>query len=225
MGWREASAPSRGRYEWWPLTSVPSASADASALSPDSLFGWAEPKTVLAKKHIIWKDCDGNILNEFFVAENEEIPSYKLPQSDDKWTYERWDQSNDGMQIIYQAVRSPNTNFFIGNVFQIVVKDNKGEPLGSGSGFIINDQGWFITNNHVMEDGYSATAFFDIKDSENGQQYTQLKIIGGVYHDDKKDVFIGKIKSLFSKKENNDDENKEANEKQDEKKEKNKKDK
>ena len=147
----------------------------------------------VAKKHIIWKDCDGNILNEVFVAENEEIPSYNLPQSDDKWTYERWDQSNDGKQIVYQAVRSPNTNFFIGNVFQIVVKDNKGEPLGSGSGFIINDQGWFITNNHVMEDGYSATAFFDIKDSENGQQYTQLKIIGGVYHDDKKDVFVGKL--------------------------------
>lgn len=46
MGWREASAPSRGRYEWWPPTSVPSASVDPSALSPDSLFGWAEPKTV-----------------------------------------------------------------------------------------------------------------------------------------------------------------------------------
>ncbi len=46
-----------------------------------------------------------------------------------------------------------------------------------------------------------------------------------LYSQHKKDVFIGKIKSLFSKKENNDDENKEANEKQDEKKEKNKKDK
>ena len=101
--------------------------------------------------------------------ENEEIPSYNLPQSDNKWIYEQWAQSNDGRRIVYQAVRTPNTDFFMGNVFQIVVKDNKGEPLGSGSGFVINDQGWFITNNHVMEDGYSATAFFDIKDSENGQ--------------------------------------------------------
>ena len=147
----------------------------------------------VAKKHILWKDHDGNIINEVFVAENEEIPLYNLPQSDNKWTYERWDQSNDGKQTVYQAVRSPNTDFFIGNVFQIVVKDNKGEVLGSGSGFVINDQGWFITNNHVMADGYSATAFFDIKDSENGQQYTQLKIVGGIYHDGKKDVFIGKL--------------------------------
>lgn len=147
----------------------------------------------VAKKHIIWKDYDGNIIDEVFVAENEEIPSYDLPPSDNKWIYERWDQSDDGKQIVFQAVRTPNTDFFIGNVFQIVVKDDKGELLASGSGFVINNQGWFVTNNHVVKDGYSATAFFDIKDFENGQQYTQLKIIGGVYHDDKKDVFIGKL--------------------------------
>ena len=147
----------------------------------------------VSKTHIIWKDYNGNILNEVRIAENEEIPSYSLPQSDNKWIYEQWNQSNDGEEIIFQAIRTPNTDFFIGNVFQIVVKDNKGEPLGAGSGFVINDQGWFVTNNHVMADGYSATAFFDIKNSENGQQYTQLKIIGGVYHDDKKDVFIGKL--------------------------------
>ena len=155
----------------------------------------------VAKNHIVWKDYNGNILNEIFVAENEEIPLFKLPQSDDKWIYERWDQNNDGKQIIFQAVRTPNTDFFIGNVFQIVVKDEKGEPLGSGSGFVINEEGWFVTNNHVIEEGYSATAFFDIKDSENGQQYTQLKIIGGVYQDDKKDVFIGKLEGYKKIKE------------------------
>lgn len=155
----------------------------------------------VSKNHIVWKDYNGDILNEIFVAENEEIPSFKLPQSDDKWIYERWDQNNDGKHTIFQAVRNPNTDFFIGNVFQIVVKDEKGEPLGSGSGFVINEEGWFVTNNHVIEEGYSATAFFDIKDSENGQQYTQLKIIGGVYQDDKKDVFIGKLEGYKKIKE------------------------
>ena len=147
----------------------------------------------VAKSHIVWKDYNGNILHEAFVAENEEIPSYNLPPSDDKWIYGHWDQNSNGKQIIFQAVRTPNTDFFIGNVFQIVVKDKKGEPVGSGSGFVINDEGWFITNNHVMENSYSATAFFDIKDFENDQQYTQLEIIGGEYHDEKKDVFIGKL--------------------------------
>lgn len=147
----------------------------------------------VAKKHIIWKDYNGNILNEVFISENEKIPSFDLPANDNKWKYEQWDQSSNGKQIIFQAERTPNTDFFTGNVFQIVIKDSNGEPLGSGSGFVINDQGWFITNNHVMENGYSATAFFDIRDFENGQQYTQLEIIGGVYHDDKKDVFIGKL--------------------------------
>ena len=66
----------------------------------------------VAKNHIVWKDYNGNILNEVFVAENEEIPSYILPQSDNKWIYKRWDQSNNGKQIIFQALRTPNTPSF-----------------------------------------------------------------------------------------------------------------
>ena len=147
----------------------------------------------VANNHIVWKDYDGSILNEAFVAENKDIPKFDLPQSSDKWIYERWEQDVDGKEIVFQAVRTPNTDYFIGNVFQIVVMNNDEEPLGAGSGFVINNEGWFITNSHVMEKATSATAFFDIEDSENGQQHTKLRIIGGVYQNEKKDVFIGKI--------------------------------
>lgn len=147
----------------------------------------------IAKKHIVWKNYNGEILKELYITEDKSVPAVDLPPNDDKWIYEGWEQDSDNKQIVLQAKRKPNTNFFIGNVFQIVVKDSKGEPIGSGSGFVINDEGWFITNNHVIENGYSATAFFDIKDSENGHQYTQKSVIGGVYHDQKKDIFIGKL--------------------------------
>ena len=155
----------------------------------------------VAKNHIVWKDYDGNILNEVFVAVDEDIPSFDLPQNDERWIYERWNQENDGHQITFHAVKSPNTDYFIGNVFQIVVNDDNGEPLKSGSGFVINDEGWFVTNNHVIKNGVSGTAFFDIKDNGSGQQYTQLRIIGGVYHDEKKDVFIGKLEGYEKIKE------------------------
>lgn len=147
----------------------------------------------VAKRHLIWQDYDGTTLKEVFLPENEETPTFDLPESSEKWEYTEWDQTSSGNEIVYEAKREPNTNYFVGNVFQIVLKDKKGEVLSSGSGFVINRDGWFITNNHVMEDGYSAVAFFDIKDSAGGQQYTQLKILGGVYWDEEKDIFIGKL--------------------------------
>ena len=147
----------------------------------------------IEKKHVVWKDYNGGTLSEVYVAKNESLPSFDLPKSNDKWIYESWDRNDEDNQIIFTAVRKPNVNFFVGNVFQIVVKDENGDPIGSGSGFVINDEGWFITNDHVMKDGYSAISFFDIIDSENGQKYTQLKIIGGVYHDENRDIFIGKL--------------------------------
>lgn len=148
-----------------------------------------------AMHHITWKDYNGGVIDEIFISENESTPTLDLPSNNDKWIYKDWEKSTNGNEIFFQATRKPNINYFIGNVFQIVVKDEKENPLGSGSGFVINDDGWFITNNHVMENGYTATAFFDIKDNENGHQYTQLKILGGVYCDDKKDIFIGKLEN------------------------------
>lgn len=146
-----------------------------------------------SKRHVVWKDHNGEIIKEAFVLQDEEMPSVELPENDEKWIYDGWENGSDGNQTVYQMTRRPNSDFFTGNVFQIVVKDEKGEPLASGSGFVINDDGWFVTNDHVMESGYSATAFFDIKDSENGRQYTQLSIKGGVYCDNKKDIFVGKL--------------------------------
>ena len=147
----------------------------------------------LPKKHVIWKDYDEKIINETFIVENESPPSFDLPENNNKWVYDSWDESISGNEIIFKAKRTPNSEFFVGNIFQIVVNDKNGDPLGSGSGFVINEEGWFITNNHVMNNGYSASAYFDIKNPEEGEQYTRLKIAGGVYYDDKKDIFIGKL--------------------------------
>ena len=151
--------------------------------------------TRVAKHHFVWKDYDGTVLQEVYTPEGEEAPTFDLPASNDKWKYTEWKQTGTAPEVIYEAEREPNNDYFIGNVFQIILKDEAGEVLGSGSGFVINKDGWFITNDHVMNQGYSAVAFFDIKDSEAGQQYTQLNVLGGVYHDEQKDIFIGKLEN------------------------------
>ena len=91
----------------------------------------------------------------------------------------------------------PNPDYFVGNVFQIITNDENGNLVSSGSGFVLNDSGWFITNNHVMNGSSSAIAFFDIKDGSTGNQYTRLDVIGGIYNDTQKDIFIGKLDDYF----------------------------
>ena len=146
-----------------------------------------------AKTNLVWKDYDGNVLFEDFITDEEEEPEYDLPEDTDKWRYTEWDKIKEDGTYVYTAEREPNGDYFVGNVFQIVIKDKSGELIGSGSGFVINHDGWFVTNNHVMEKGYTATAFFDIKDTLEGGKYTQLKILGGVYNSEEKDIFIGKL--------------------------------
>lgn len=146
-----------------------------------------------AKNSFVWKDYDGSILKEAYVIDDEGVLEFDLPQNTDKWKYTEWKQTGTGKNYVYEAKRTPNLDYFIGNVFQIILKDQKGEVLGSGSGFVINEEGWFVTNNHVMDKGNSAVAFFDIKDNEGGQQYTQLDILGGVYNNVEKDIFVGKL--------------------------------
>ena len=146
-----------------------------------------------SKTKLIWKDFDGTVLEEGFVVEGEVKDKKDLPESNERWNYTSWSEQADKGEIIYTAGREPNISYFYGNVFQIVIKDKSGEPLGVGSGFVINEDGWFITNNHVMEDAYTASAFFDIRDENSGTKHTTLDIIGGVYNDEKKDIFIGKL--------------------------------
>lgn len=146
-----------------------------------------------AKTNLVWKDYDGEVLYEEFITEEDEEPEHDLPEDTEKWKYTEWDKVNEDGVYVYTAKRAPNGDYFVGNVFQIVIKDKSGELLGTGSGFVINEDGWFVTNNHVMEEAHTATAFFDIKDSVDGGRYTQLKILGGVYNNEEKDIFIGKL--------------------------------
>ncbi|MBR2020236.1 MAG: trypsin-like peptidase domain-containing protein [Clostridia bacterium] len=145
------------------------------------------------KEKYIWKDTDGTVLKEVSIVQGQEIPTLDLPANDEKWRYIQWDFVIENEVHVYTAERTPNSSYFEGNVFQIVVKDVEGTPLGTGSGFIINEDGWFITNNHVMEGASSAIAFFDIKDQSSGSRYTQLNILGGIFHSSEKDIFIGKL--------------------------------
>lgn len=144
--------------------------------------------------HHIYNHTDGTLLEEITVPEGEEPEAPALPEDTDKWHYTEWagDEEEDGTNI-YTAQREINSTYFSGNVFQIVAFDVDGEPLSTGSGFILNQEGWFITNFHVLDECASGKAYFDIPDDETGSRYTNLEIIGGVYYNEESDVFIGKL--------------------------------
>ena len=145
------------------------------------------------KQKYLWKDYDGSVLYEEVLYGENKPEDKPLPNGDEKWVYTDWSTSVSGNVVTYATSKIPNSNYFKGNVFQIVVSNDKGEPVSTGSGFVINEDGWFITNHHVMEGVYSAKAYFDIIDSEEGNRYTELKILGGIYDDSEKDIYIGKL--------------------------------
>ena len=151
--------------------------------------------TRVSKTSIEWRDFDGTSLKKSFFLTGEAEPTFDLPTSNTQWHYTQWKKEITENGIVYTAQKEPNSSYFCGNVFQIIVKDEDGVAVSAGSGFVINEDGWFITNDHVMEGGYSASAFFDIPDSEAGTKYTNLNILGGVYHDQTKDIFIGKLEN------------------------------
>ena len=147
----------------------------------------------IANQKATWKDADGNVLEVKSIPAGEKIPERALPADTDKWHYTEWSETHEGNEYTYVAQRELREDYFVGNVFQIIIKDLAGTPLGTGTGFVFNKYGWFITNAHVMEDAYQAVAIFEIKDSATGESFTTLEIKNGSYVHYDKDIFIGKI--------------------------------
>ena len=135
----------------------------------------------------VWCDTDGTVLHTGTEQE------WDLPEDTPVWDYDGWETDWRTEPVRHTAARSLKTDYFVGNVFQIVVKDLNGEIIGAGSGFVLNRDGWFITNAHVMEDAYFAEAIFNIGRPEIGEAYTRLAIERAFLYDDKKDIFIGKL--------------------------------
>lgn len=158
-------------------------------LGKNNVTFWAER---VEKSHVVWLDANENILYEEYVLEDD-IPAKPLPQDTDKWHYTNWAETHKDNEYTYVAERELREDYFVGNVFQIVVKDLAGTPLGTGTGFVFDKTGWFITNAHVMEEAYQAVAIFEIRDSATGESFTTLEIKNGSYVHNDKDIFIGKL--------------------------------
>ncbi len=145
------------------------------------------------KIYITWKDTDGTVLNSMTTYSGVSSLSFSLPEDTFMWDYIEWAEEREDNNYTYTAVRQPNKDYFTGNVFQIITKDLAGEPIATGSGFVFNREGWFITNYHVMEDAFLATAIFEIENESLGESFTKLDIKTCFYFDETKDIFIGKI--------------------------------
>lgn len=52
------------------------------------------------------------------------------------------------------------------SVFLLEVRDKDGSTIGTGTGFLINADGWMVTNRHVIEHAHTVTA-----KAENGARY------------------------------------------------------
>lgn len=146
----------------------------------------------IEKFHVTWLDSDGSKLYEEYALDAN-ISSKALPKDTAKWHYTGWSKTQDKNQYTFIAERELRRDYFVGNVFQIVIKDLAGMPLGTGTGFVFNQSGWFITNAHVMENAYQAVAIFEIKDPVTGESFTTLEINQGSYVHYDKDIFIGKL--------------------------------
>jgi len=152
-----------------------------------------------SQERITWLDANGSKLATTYCNYGE-LPNYSLPEDTDAWDYTGWDPEIETAYsaTTYTAIRNLKKSYFAGNVFQIAVFNLGNILIGTGSGFVFNEQGWFITNYHVMEDAYFAQAIFDIPDISISESFTRLNIEEASYKNVDKDIFIGKI-SNYSK--------------------------
>ena len=143
-----------------------------------------------------WYDADDTLLFEETLKIGVTPTNFALPQDSDKWDYIEWKNSETTNKKV--AYRVPKNSYFVGNVFQIIIQDLGEQPVATGSAFVFDSDGWFITNAHVMEDAYYAQAIFNIPNDKTGESFTYLNINSGTYYDIDKDVYIGKIENYNS---------------------------
>jgi hypothetical protein len=84
------------------------------------------------------------------------------------------------------------SELFLNSVFKIKVQNSQKSTVSQGSGFILNSNGTFVTNAHVVEDGWYIFADFDGKVTDYEVEW--------IYHyDAQKDFAIGKLKSAYNR--------------------------
>lgn len=148
-------------------------------------------------KTVIWVDGDGKQLEKLFLPVGDRIPTRDLPKSN-KWDYTEWVETVSGEAnkvYTYTAKGEPKLSYFAGNVFQIVATDLAGNPMMIGTGFVINKDGWFVTNYHVIENAFLANAIFEIRNYATNESFTTLEVDGISFFDKDKDLAIGRLKN------------------------------
>ncbi len=73
------------------------------------------------------------------------------------------------------------------SVAHIAVADESGREVGSGSGFVISDDGKLVTNHHVVAGAAKATAVFADK--------SRVEVVGVVAYDEQIDIAVLKLAS------------------------------
>ena len=156
---------------------------------------------VLNSQYIVcsWYDADGTLLLENRIKDGEKPIDNPLPEDNDKWDYIKWKQNKDSINnISFTAQREPKNSYFVGNVFQIIVEDLGQTPIATGSAFVFNKDGWFVTNAHVVKDAYYLKGIFNIPNNTTNESFTYLEIESGSYYHLEKDIYIGKLKNYQS---------------------------
>ena len=159
------------------------------------LFGVLNSKYKVCR----WYDADGTLLLENRIKDGENPIDNPLPEDSDKWDYIKWNKNEESPDnISFTAQREPQNSYFVGNVFQIIVEDLGQTPVATGSAFVFNKDGWFITNAHVVEGAYYLKGIFNISNNVTKESFTYLEIESGSYYHLKKDIYIGKLKNYQS---------------------------